>query len=130
MALLRLVPYGPPAARALRDAIVQAKRGDPLAPVTVAVPSNYAGLSLRRSLGIGDLSLAAVSGQRAKPCAACQQASPRRARAARSAINGARAARKAGRSPGSTSFTAPRVASATAPAAQPSTGSPWAIASR
>jgi len=46
MTSLRLIAFGPATTHALRDAIVEAKGGDPLAPVTVAVPSNYAGLSL------------------------------------------------------------------------------------
>lgn len=47
------VPYGPEAARALHAAVVEAKAGDPLAPVTVVVPTNYVGVAARRLLGSG-----------------------------------------------------------------------------
>jgi hypothetical protein len=49
------VPYGPPASRALHAAVVAAKGGDPLAPVTVVVPTNYVGVAARRLLGSGAL---------------------------------------------------------------------------
>lgn len=45
---LVLTAFGRPARRALESLVVEAKGDDPLAPVTVAVPSNYTGLALRR----------------------------------------------------------------------------------
>lgn len=42
--------YGPRAGELLRRLIAEAKAGDPLAPVTVVVPSNYVGVSVRRSM--------------------------------------------------------------------------------
>ncbi|MDI6858288.1 MAG: PD-(D/E)XK nuclease family protein [Dehalococcoidia bacterium] len=51
MASLHLVPFGQPALDRLQEAIAAAKQGDLLRPVTVAVPSNYAKLSLSRTLG-------------------------------------------------------------------------------
>ena len=51
MPSLHLVPYGPPSAIALRDVLIAAKGDDALAAVTVAVPSNYVGLSGRASCG-------------------------------------------------------------------------------
>lgn len=48
---VRIVAYGRPAAEALAHAVTQAKSKDPLAPVTVVVGSNLAGLTARRLLG-------------------------------------------------------------------------------
>ncbi len=42
--------YGRPALEALRDLVARAKRDDPMAPVTVVVPSNVAGIAARRFL--------------------------------------------------------------------------------
>jgi RecB family exonuclease len=47
--------YGRPALVALRHAIAAAKRGDPLAPVTVIVPANHVGVTARRALAGGSL---------------------------------------------------------------------------
>ncbi|HXH58386.1 PD-(D/E)XK nuclease family protein [Iamia sp.] len=49
------VRYGPDAAHALRDAVSAAKADEPLAPVTVVVPSNHVGVTARRLLGSGRL---------------------------------------------------------------------------
>jgi ATP-dependent helicase/nuclease subunit B len=47
---VRRVPYGEPAVVALAEQVHSAKAGDPLAPVTVVVPSNYAAVATRREL--------------------------------------------------------------------------------
>src|SRR5688500_18039118 len=47
--------YGPAAAVALRDAVADAKAGEPLAPVTVVVPSTHVGVASRRLLSSGSL---------------------------------------------------------------------------
>jgi hypothetical protein len=53
--------YGRAASTSLARAIVDAKAGVALAPVTVVVPSNFAGLAARRMLGSGDLGVAGVA---------------------------------------------------------------------
>jgi ATP-dependent helicase/nuclease subunit B len=47
--------YGRDAALALRDAVAELKAGEPLAPVTVVVPSNHVGVASRRLLSSGSL---------------------------------------------------------------------------
>jgi ATP-dependent helicase/nuclease subunit B len=47
--------YGRPALAALQRAVAVAKRGDPLAPVTVIVPANHVGVTARRALASGSL---------------------------------------------------------------------------
>jgi ATP-dependent helicase/nuclease subunit B len=49
------VRYGRDAEEALRAAITEAKAGEPLAPVTVVVPSNHVGVGTRRLLASGVL---------------------------------------------------------------------------
>jgi len=58
---LTTVGYGPPAVAALGDAVRAAKQGDPLAPVTVVVPSNYAAVATRRALAAAGPGIAAVT---------------------------------------------------------------------
>lgn len=53
-------PYGPPATERLGEQIAAFKQGDPLAPVTVVVPTNIAGLGARRALGANGPGIAAV----------------------------------------------------------------------
>jgi RecB family exonuclease len=48
-------PYGRAAAQRLRDAVVAAKEGEPLAPVTVIVSANSVGVAARRMLASGEL---------------------------------------------------------------------------
>ncbi|MEM7093165.1 MAG: PD-(D/E)XK nuclease family protein [Actinomycetota bacterium] len=57
-----LTPYGRPASLALDEAIRRAKAGSTLAPVTVVVPSNFAGLAARRLLGSHQLRSASRDG--------------------------------------------------------------------
>ena len=54
-------PYGPPATERLGEQIAAFKNGDPLAPVTVVVPTNIAGLGVRRALGAKGRGIASVN---------------------------------------------------------------------
>lgn len=54
---VRVVEYGRAATRALAEGIATAKGSDPLAPVTVVVPANSTGLSVRRVLASGDVAV-------------------------------------------------------------------------
>jgi len=57
------VGYGRAAADALRLTISGAKGADPLSPVTVIVPTNHVGVSVRRLLASGRLGPVSANGQ-------------------------------------------------------------------
>ncbi len=50
---LLTTPYGPRAAETLHGVLSRAKTGDPLAPVSIVVPTNYVGVATRRMLAEG-----------------------------------------------------------------------------
>jgi hypothetical protein len=52
---VRYTPYGRQAVALLHARIAEVKRGDPLRPVSVLVPTNYVGVSVRRLLASGCL---------------------------------------------------------------------------
>jgi hypothetical protein len=58
---VRWTSYGQPAARALHEEVAAAKAGEPLAPVTVVVPSNHVGVASRRLLASGSLASGSLS---------------------------------------------------------------------
>lgn len=60
---LHVVDHGPPAARALRDKVAAAKATEALAPVTVVVPSNHVGVTVRRQLARGTFGAVSPTGQ-------------------------------------------------------------------
>ena len=59
---LFVTPYGRPAATRLRERLSAAKADDPLHPVTVLVPTNYVGVSMRRLLASGELGAVSARG--------------------------------------------------------------------
>src|SRR5688572_2760775 len=52
---VRHSPYGRPAAELLHARVAQAKGDDPMRPISVLVPTNAAGVSVRRLLASGRL---------------------------------------------------------------------------
>ncbi|HEV3225522.1 MAG TPA: PD-(D/E)XK nuclease family protein [Acidimicrobiales bacterium] len=52
---LRAMPHGPAATRALAEVIAKAKRGDPMRPVSVVMPSGLAAVTVRRRLAVDAL---------------------------------------------------------------------------
>jgi RecB family exonuclease len=54
--------YGRPALRRLTAAVAAAKGGDPLAPVTVVVPSNHVGVTARRAMAVGGVGVGPGTG--------------------------------------------------------------------
>ena len=78
-----LEPYGRPARERLQALVVEAKAGNPFAPVTVVPPNAYAGIGLRRVLAgdsgllnVGFMALARLAEQLGAPTMASQRRRP------------------------------------------------------